>query len=109
MKQIVMVVLVSFVASVSFGEMTVAKMEKLGKRIAAGDPKAFSDLEKVQEDLYKNIDYGTEEKRVRSNLVLMRAAFNVLGEEAGKGNERALKALMLATGKSGLRSFTSDA
>ena len=74
-----------------------------------GEPGAIDELERIRQKLYANIDYDKEQARVRANVVLMRAAFDVLGNEAGNGNAEAFKALYYATGKSELRAFTADA
>lgn len=74
-----------------------------------GEPGAIDELETIKQKLYANIDYGKDQARVAANLVLMRAAFDVLGNEAGNGNAAAFQALYYATGKSELRPFTADA
>jgi hypothetical protein len=74
-----------------------------------GEPGAIDELEKIKQKLYVNIDYEKDPARVAANLVLMRAAFDVLGNEAGNGNAAAFQALYYATGKSELRPFTADA
>lgn len=44
-----------------------------------------------------------------SNLIRMDAAFNLLGDEAGKGNEAAFQALKKSMSAGGLSSFAPDA
>jgi hypothetical protein len=84
-------------------------MEKLGIRAAKGNIDAMDEIAGVADDLYKNIDYANENKRVVSNLVLMRAAFSPIGKMAGEGSSTALDALYYANRNLQLRSFTSDA
>ena len=43
-------------------------------------------LRDIAEQLYLGIDYAREKSRVMSNLMLMRAAYDVIGEQAAKGN-----------------------
>ena len=90
-------------------EPTVNAMRILAERIAEGDRSAFDQLRDTAEELYRDIDYDKEQQRVRSNLVLMRAAFDVLGERAASGNERAFEALREALGSAELRAFVPDA
>ena len=72
---------------------TVNTIRTLAERIAKGDLAAFDELCQTAKELYRHIDYGKEEQRVLSNLVLMRAAFNVLGERAANGNPKSKAAL----------------
>src|SRR5207247_9043329 len=58
---------------------------------------------------YRNINYTTQRDRVISNLVLMRAAFDVLGEQAAAGNEKAFAMLKASLGPQHLRSFAPAA
>ncbi|MGD0899700.1 MAG: protein kinase, partial [Thermoguttaceae bacterium] len=88
---------------------TVAAMRALAERIVNGDQAAFDVLRDTAAELYRDIDYRKEEGRVSSNLVLMRAAFNLLGEQAGKGNQKAFEALKRSLGTLHLRSFAPDA
>jgi hypothetical protein len=88
---------------------TAAKMLALAKRIAAGDPAAFGELGDTAKKLYQGIDFEKERDRAMSNLVLMRAAFTELGEQAGQGNTNAFAALKRALGVAELRSFAPDA
>ena len=68
-------------------------MRDMAQRIAAGDDGAFDELVLAADALYKGIDYQTDHSRMVSNLIRMHAAFDVLGQEAGKGNEAAFRAL----------------
>lgn len=88
---------------------TPAMMRALAERIANGDQAAFEELRDTAKELYRDIDFNKEKDRVLSNLVLMRAAFNVLGEEAGKGDDKAFQALKTCLGTSKLSSFAPDA
>lgn len=85
------------------------RMRDIAQRIAAGKPEAFDELVQVTSTLYRGIDYKTEHARVMSNLIRMHAAFNTLGEEAGKGNEAAFQALKKSMSVGRLRSFAPDA
>lgn len=66
-------------------------MRAIARRICDGDPAAFDDLIAKAADLYRNDD--RKQARRRLNAGRMMAAFNVLGEEAGKGNNNAFQAL----------------
>lgn len=93
----------------SIPQPTTATMRALAERIANGDQAALDELRDTAKKLYRDIDFNKEKERVVSNLVLMRAAFNVLGEEAGKGNDKAFQALKTCFGTSNLSSFAPDA
>jgi hypothetical protein len=86
-------------------------MRALAGRIAEGDDRAYDELAGIARDIYRGIDYRKEAARVRLNLFKMKAAFDVLGEEAGKGNDKALGALKrcLRERNSNLGSFAPDA
>jgi len=84
-------------------------MRDIAQRIAAGEPEAFDELVQATGTLYRGINYQTEHARVISNLIRMHAAFNTLGEEAGKGNEAAFQALKKSMSTGGLSSFAPDA
>ena len=86
-----------------------AKMRALAKRIANGDPAAFGELSDTAKKLYQDIDFEKERDRAMSNLILMRAAFTELGEQAGQGNTNAFAALKRALGVAELRSFVPNA
>lgn len=89
--------------------VTAISMERLGIRAAKGNMGAMDEIARIADDLYKNMDYANESKRVASNLVLMRAAFSPIGKKAGEGSTTALEALHYANRNRQLRSFTSDA
>ncbi|MHA3774810.1 hypothetical protein ACXR0O_25095 [Verrucomicrobiota bacterium sgz303538] len=84
-------------------------MRSLAAQIASGDKAALNRLETIASELYRDIDYQKDSKRVQSNLMLMLAAFNRLGEDAGKGNEYAFDALKYALGAKNLRSHAPSA
>jgi ankyrin repeat protein len=86
-------------------------MRGIARRIAEGDDRAYDELAGVAREIYRGIDYRKEAARVRLNLFKMKAAFDVLGEEAGKGNDKALGALKrcLREHNSHLASFAPDA
>ncbi|MBI5688277.1 MAG: hypothetical protein HZC54_24660 [Verrucomicrobia bacterium] len=84
-------------------------MRELATRIVGGDPKAFDELLDTATKLYRSIDYAKERDRVISNLALMRAAYDILGEQAGKDNARAFEALKQSLGRRPLSSFAPDA
>ena len=84
-------------------------MRNIAQRIAAGEPKAFDELVQATETLYRGIDFQTEHARIMSNLIRMHAAFNMLGEEAGKGNEAAFQALQKSMSAGVLSNFAPDA
>jgi len=84
-------------------------MRDIAQRIAAGEPEAFDDLVQATGTLYRGLNYQTEHARTMSNLIRMHAAFNMLGEEAGKGNEAAFQALKKSMSAGGLSSFALDA
>lgn len=89
---------------------TEEEMRALGKRIADGDDSAFDELANTTQKLYSEIkDYQKEQARVIVLLGRMHAAFDVLGEEAGKGNEKALAALKKCLSSGRLASFAPDA
>jgi hypothetical protein len=89
---------------------TTATMRALAERIANGDQSAFEELRDTATELYRDIDFNKERERVLSNLVLMRAAFNVLGEQAAKGNDKSFQALKTCLGTSNhLSPFAPDA
>ena len=83
----------------------------IAKRIAEGDESAFDELASTSEKLYGEIkDFQKERARVMVLLFPMKAAFDVRGEEAGNGNEKALQALKNWLGlRSHLQAFAPDA
>jgi ankyrin repeat protein len=84
-------------------------MQSLARRIAGGDQSALTELNQVAEILYQGIDYQKERSRVLSNLYRMKAAFDLLGLEAGKGNAVALQALKKSLNMPRLAAFAPDA
>jgi len=90
---------------------TKEEMQALGRRIAGGDAAAFDELASTAQKLYGEIrDYQKEHARVMVLLFRMKAAFDVLGQEAGKGNDVALQALEKCLTQGGrLKSFAPDA
>jgi hypothetical protein len=86
---------------------TVDSIRALARRINEGDQTALDELGAVAGELYRGIDYQTDQGRVSTNLVLMRAAFRELGEEAGRGNTNALSALQSAAFSSQLKSHAT--
>lgn len=84
-------------------------MRALATRIAGGDEKAFDELLDTTKKLYRDIDYNREKDRLVSNIALMHAAFDILGEQAGKGNTKAFDALKRSLRVRHLSSFAPDA
>jgi thiol-disulfide isomerase/thioredoxin len=72
---------------------TTDAMRSLAQRICSGDKKALDTLRATVVELYRDIDYTTDEDRVQTNYVLVREAFDLLGREAAKGNGPAFDAL----------------
>ena len=68
-------------------------MRSLAQRICTSDRKAFDTLCATAVELYRDIDYTTDQERVRTNYELVREAFDLLGQEAAKGNGPAFDAL----------------
>jgi hypothetical protein len=90
---------------------TKESMRAIAKRIAQGDDAAYDELTEAARELYRGIDFQKEEARMRLNMFKMKAASDVLGEEAGKGNAKAMEALKrcLRDHSSRLSSFAPDA
>jgi ankyrin repeat protein len=84
-------------------------MRDIAQRIAAGDEGAFDELVRVADALYQDVDYQKDHSRILSNLIRMHAAFDVLGQEAGKGNVAAFRALKKSMSAGRLNSFAPDA
>lgn len=87
---------------------TAEMMRGLAREISAGNQAALTRLETIKVELYRDINHDLEKARSLSNLVLMRAAFDQLGKDAGAGNENAFRALKQALGTEALQSFVSD-
>jgi ankyrin repeat protein len=87
------------------------EMRALAACIAEGDDLAFKKLNSTADRLYGEIkNYQDERDRVLLLLGRMHAAFDLLGEEAGKGNGRALQALKKCLDPNcRLQSFAPDA
>jgi hypothetical protein len=90
------------------GKYGPAFMRAVAAQIAAGDQSALTRLEEISAELYQDIDYHKEKERLSSNLVLMTAAFDVLGKKAGAGSLAAFEALRQSLGMRHLRSFAPD-
>jgi len=84
-------------------------MRALATLIVSGDAKAFDEMLDIAKKLYRDIDYAKEKDRLISNLAIMHAAFDILGEQAGKGNAKAFEALKRSLGRKPLSSFAPDA
>jgi len=69
------------------------EMHALAKRICAGDADSFDELSKVAEGLYRGMDGKTPQAQKMLVWSRMSAAFDLLGDEAAKGNDNALEAL----------------
>ncbi len=69
---------------------TVDEMRHVGEQIATGDQAAFEKLLEISQSLYRGIDYQKERDRVITNLNLMSAAFEVLGQSIATGNQASL-------------------
>jgi hypothetical protein len=88
---------------------TAADMRQIGKRASQGDLAAFEELKQIHEILYRDIDYNKDQGRASSNLVLMKAAFDEIGQAAGREAKSAMEALRKANIEPGLKSFAPDA
>jgi hypothetical protein len=77
-------------------KVTTNVMRALATRICEGDDAAFGELRLIATELFRNLDYAKEQARLLTNVILMRAAFNELGEQAGRSNAHALAALQTA-------------
>jgi ankyrin repeat protein len=85
-------------------------MRELAQRIVNGDVTALDQLKKTSDIMYSNIhDYEAEHARVMLNLGRMKVAFDVLGGEAGKGNNAAFQALTNSLKLGRLKSFGPEA
>ncbi|MFA5192764.1 MAG: hypothetical protein WC740_18805 [Verrucomicrobiia bacterium] len=84
-------------------------MRDLAARIIGGDPKAFDELHEAAKKLYQGIDYAKEKERLIANLTLMHAAYDLLGEQTGKGNAKAFEALKRSLDVRPLNGFVPDA
>ena len=110
MGALVLLFTASVIAAVMvISSLTTADMERLGKRAADGDMGAIDEIARIANDLYKNIDYDKESRRVLSNLKLMRAAFAPIGTQAGEGSPSAMRALAYANQDQHLSVFVPEA
>lgn len=82
-------------------------MRAIARRICDGDPAALDDLVAKAADMYRNDN--RQQARRRLNAGRMIAAFNVLGEEAGKGNNNAFQALKTCLEGGKLRGWAPNA
>ncbi|MDB6112394.1 MAG: polymerase, sigma-24 subunit, subfamily, partial [Pedosphaera sp.] len=88
-------------------------MRELGLAVAQGDPTALGKLEALSKAAHETFNTNgarlkTDEERGRLQTEAfspVKEAFDVLGEEAGKGNTNALQALARATQMQYLRGF----
>jgi ankyrin repeat protein len=80
-------------------------MRAMAQRICDGDAGGFDELAAAAEQL--RIGRVKEQAQVRLNADRMDAAFQVLGEEAGKGNDNAFQALKKCLGHNPLKYFTA--
>ena len=76
--------------------LTANGMRALAKRICEGDEAAFEELRSAATELYRDVDVARDQERARNILVLMRAAFDELGIQAGRSNAAAIAALQSA-------------
>ncbi len=85
---------------------TAEGMRLIGQRIADGDQNALKELSLLANHLYGEIsNYELERARVLLLLGRMSTTYRTLGDEAGKGNEKALAALEQSLGDRRLVSF----
>ena len=83
-------------------------MRTVAERIAKGDSAAFDELVSISEALYQGFD-PRNEARLQLGYSRMKAAFYLLGADAGKGNDYAFQALKKSLGLRQLNSFAPDA
>jgi hypothetical protein len=90
---------------------TAEVMRPLAARVAEGDEAALNELHQKARQLYAGLGAETPEgrrARIDSNRKVMRAATDLLGEEAAKGNAKAFEALKRALKLPPLNSFAPD-
>jgi hypothetical protein len=90
---------------------TAEVMRRLAARVAEGDEAALNELHQKAQQLYAGLGAETPEgrkARIDSNYKVMRAATDLLGEEAAKGNAKAFEALKRALKLDPLSSFAPD-
>jgi hypothetical protein len=83
------------------------ELRQLGTQASSGDLSAIDKIEEQRKLLYEGIDYKKEQERARSNLRLMRSAFDMLGEAAGGGSTEAMQALEYAMQHPTLEGFAA--
>ena len=89
---------------------TRAELCALAHRICDGDANAFDDLARASGELYRGIDGRTPQARRFLGAGRMTAAFDILGDAAGKGNDHAFQALKKClTEKTALKGLAPDA
>ncbi len=79
--------------------------QELGLAICAGDPAAFDKLETLAVAAYEEF----RNSKSRKGFEKIRPAFDILGKEAGKGNDFALKALLRGLRSPSLDGFSTNA
>lgn len=90
-------------------EDRLAQLRELGTRASKGKRDAIDEIRKIADELYANIDYHKEKVRTRSNLMLMKAAFEPIAIAVGNGSQKALDILFYANHSSRLKSFVPHA
>lgn len=85
-----------------------ADMRAIAKRICDGEPAALDEFAAKAQEMYGN--KRKSEAYMTLNADRMHAAFDVLGEQAGKGNANALQALKTCLDRGGsLKGFAPEA
>lgn len=88
-------------------EINETGMRALGARAASGDLTAMDDLAAAKERVYAHRP-GEPRPHTAANLRLVRAATDVIGQAAGSGNQKAMKALLYGTENQTLRNSMVD-
>jgi hypothetical protein len=82
----------------------------MAQRICDGDANALDDLARASGDLHRGVDGRTPQARRLLGAGRMTAAFDILGDAAGKGNDSAFQALKKClTEKTGLKGLAPGA
>lgn len=87
-------------------------MRDLGIQAGKGDKTAVDRIEVIHDELYRDLDREKDRKRLVSNAVLMKAAFEEIGQAVkgdGKVDDLAFQSLIYATGKKSLSGYTAKA
>lgn len=84
-------------------------MRAIARRICDGDPAALDQLKAAAQEIYGGSSNSRQQARMRLNADRMNAAFNLLGEEAGKGNTNALQTLKTCLDHGILKGFACGA